>query len=240
MYAKLIGILTLAVATQSVAAPACIVDAAPAAGGLLVVSYRSEPRQDAPVVPGPMRPQDLTERVGERSPLSATAVHPVSERSAPASAPREFAWAGDSATAIAAATGEAPFAPTPPAAVDTPRASEPAPSMDPESIPIEILLTPPLDVEMLKARLRNSDALGLFTKLELRNQMDDLLEKFKTHYEREQAVNVDALRPPYDLLFLKVLALLQDRDPTLANTILGSREAIWGMLADRERFISEI
>jgi hypothetical protein len=35
---------------------------------------------------------------------------------------------------------------------------------------------------------------------------------------------------------LKVLALLQDSDPTLARDIVASREAIWGILADPEKF----
>jgi hypothetical protein len=33
-----------------------------------------------------------------------------------------------------------------------------------------------------------------------------------------------------------VLALLQDSDPPLASAIAASREAIWGILADREKF----
>jgi biotin operon repressor len=38
------------------------------------------------------------------------------------------------------------------------------------------------------------------------------------------------------MLLLKVLALLQDSDPSLARTISGSREAIWGILADPDKF----
>ena len=42
------------------------------------------------------------------------------------------------------------------------------------------------------------------------------------------------------MLVLKVLALVQDSDPPLARTISGSREAIWGILADPEKFKSAI
>jgi hypothetical protein len=45
------------------------------------------------------------------------------------------------------------------------------------------------------------------------------------------------LRQPYDTLILKVLALLQDKDPALAKAIASSREAIWGILTDREKFL---
>jgi hypothetical protein len=35
---------------------------------------------------------------------------------------------------------------------------------------------------------------------------------------------------------MKTIAVVQDGDPELASTIASSREAIWEMLADRERF----
>ena len=99
---------------------------------------------------------------------------------------------------------------------------------------------PPLDVAALTARLRDTNAIGVFTKLALRNQMDDLLQQFRAHYQSGQTSGVAPLRQPYDMLVLKVLALVQDGDPTLARTISGSREAIWGILADRDKFNAEI
>jgi len=47
-----------------------------------------------------------------------------------------------------------------------------------------------------------------------------------------------ALQQPYNMLVVKVLSLVQDSDPSLARTISGSREAIWAILADREKFNS--
>jgi hypothetical protein len=47
---------------------------------------------------------------------------------------------------------------------------------------------------------------------------------------------VAPLRAPFDMLLMKVMALLQDRDPALAGSIHASREALWGVLADREKF----
>jgi hypothetical protein len=97
---------------------------------------------------------------------------------------------------------------------------------------------PPLDVAALKTRLRDTSAIGVFTKLALRNQMDDLLQRFRSHYIGGQKTGVAHLRQPYDLLVLKVLAVVQDGDPSLARTISGSREAIWIILADPEQFKS--
>lgn len=88
----------------------------------------------------------------------------------------------------------------------------------------------------LKARLRDTNAIGVFSKLALKNQVDDLLKQFRAHYQSGQKTSVASLRQPYDMLVLKVLALVQDSDPSLARTIAGSREAIWGILADPEKF----
>ena len=68
--------------------------------------------------------------------------------------------------------------------------------------------------------------------------MNDLLARFREHYQNGKDTSVADLRQPYDMLVLKVLALLQDSDPSLAKTILESREAIWKMLADPEKFKS--
>jgi hypothetical protein len=97
---------------------------------------------------------------------------------------------------------------------------------------------PVLDVAALKARLRDTKAIGVFTKLALRDQVDDLLQQFRGHYLGGATAGVASLRQPYDTLVVKVLALLQEGDPPLARTISGSREAIWAILADPEKFKS--
>lgn len=102
--------------------------------------------------------------------------------------------------------------------------------------PVVGTLEPPLDMAALKLRLRDTNAIGVFTKLALKNQVDDLLQQFRSHYLSGQQTGVAKLRQPYDLLVLKVLALVQDGDPLLARTISGSREAIWIILADPEQF----
>ena len=93
-----------------------------------------------------------------------------------------------------------------------------------------------LDVAALKERLRSTDAIGVFTKLALKNQMDDLLQQVRAVHQSGGASGVSALRQPYDMLVLKVLAVLQDGDPSLARMIAGSREAIWGILVDPVKF----
>jgi hypothetical protein len=96
---------------------------------------------------------------------------------------------------------------------------------------------PTLDIAGLTARLRSTSAIGIFTKLALKNQLDDLLQQVRAqHQGGGGAGGVNTLRQPYDMLVLKVLAVLQDGDPPLARMISGSREAIWGILADPVKF----
>jgi hypothetical protein len=96
--------------------------------------------------------------------------------------------------------------------------------------------TPTLDLADLEQRLRDTHAIGVFTKLSLKNQVDDLLNEFRALYRGPNKRPTLELRQRYDLLLLKVLSLLQDSDPQLAAAISSSREAIWGILADPDKF----
>jgi hypothetical protein len=95
---------------------------------------------------------------------------------------------------------------------------------------------PPLDLAALEKRLRETDAVGVFTKLTLKNQVDDLLDRFRAFYQGRLKGSLAQLRQPYDLLLMKTIAVVQDGDPGLASTIASSREAIWEVLVDREKF----
>ena len=94
----------------------------------------------------------------------------------------------------------------------------------------------PLDIAALEQRLRDTHAIGVFTKLSLKNQVDDLLAQFRAHFHGNGIPPLSGLRQRYDLLMMKVLSLLQDNDPALAQTIGSSREAIWGVLSDPTKF----
>jgi len=95
---------------------------------------------------------------------------------------------------------------------------------------------PPLNLASLEQRLRDTKAIGVFTKISLKNQVDDLLDKFRAYYQGRLKTTLSDLRRSYDLLVQKVLALLQDADPPLATDIVASREPIWGILSDPKKF----
>ena len=94
----------------------------------------------------------------------------------------------------------------------------------------------PLDFKSLETRLRQTKAIGVLTKLSLKNQVDDLLDKFRAYHKRQGTATLAELRRNYDMLLLKVLSLLQDSDPSLARDIVKSRAAIWSILEDPRKF----
>jgi hypothetical protein len=85
-------------------------------------------------------------------------------------------------------------------------------------------------------QLKDPKAIGFFTKITLKNQVDDLLDQFREYYQGKAKFTLKDLRRSYDLLMMKVLSLLQDEDQKLASAIVSSREAIWGLLADPKKF----
>ena len=130
-----------------------------------------------------------------------------------------------------------------PAAVVPAPAPAPAPKAEakpaPRSAAAPVVASPapaPLDLKSLEARLRQTKAIGVMTKLSLKNQVDDLVVAFRAYHKRQATTTLNDLRRSYDLLLMKVLSLLQDSDPVLASDISKSRTAIWGILADPRKF----
>lgn len=114
-------------------------------------------------------------------------------------------------------------------------AAKPAPVAAAKPSPPAVPSPPPLDLKALERRLKESDAIGVMTKLSLKNQVDDLIERFRAFHAGSRPPTLAELRPAFELLLMKVLSLLQDRDTTLARDINASRDAIWGVLADRQK-----
>jgi len=122
---------------------------------------------------------------------------------------------------------EAPRAPASPPSV--PPAGSPAPAAPEEPAP------PPLGLEELERRLKETRAIGVFTKLALKGDIDDLLAALRAHHERGEHT-LAKLRERFDVLVMKVLSLLQDDDPGLAAAVARSREGLWNLLADPREF----
>jgi hypothetical protein len=130
-----------------------------------------------------------------------------------------------------AAAPESPKTKSPPPRTPNKSASVAAAKPQPVAAPP----APTLDLASLEQRLKDTRAIGVFTKLSLKNQVDDLLGDFRAFYKAAHVRPSPELRQRYDLLLLKVLSLLQDGDPPLAAAIASSKEAIWNILADPDK-----
>jgi hypothetical protein len=177
----------------------------------------------------------------------APAQAPAAKAAAPA--PGAPATAAEKPSGVAVATptnpGAAPAAAAPVVASASPAAkaaagpvkSPPASPATKSAAPAVAKSAPPtLDLASLTQRLKDTNAIGVLSKIAIKNQVDDLLDQFRAFYEGKLKTTLAELRRPYDLLVLKVLSLLQDSDPGLASAIVASREAIWGILADPKKF----
>lgn len=147
--------------------------------------------------------------------------------------------AAGTAAAVAKAPATSPVpakAASPTAALPARPAAAPAPAAATVAAPATAPAAGTLDLKSLEQRLRDTKAIGVFTKLALKNQVDDLLTGFRGHHSGKPRPPLPELRQNFDGLMLKVLTLLQDDDPALAKTILSSRDALWGILADPVKF----
>ncbi|MBT6272609.1 MAG: hypothetical protein HOI95_00565 [Chromatiales bacterium] len=92
-----------------------------------------------------------------------------------------------------------------------------------------------LDLAALTDRLRNTESLGFFTKLELKSQIDSLLDDFRAHHTGNDQQQLSSLRERFELLLLKVRSLVQDDDPTLSVEIASAQPALWEVLTDPQK-----
>lgn len=231
-----------------------------AVGILVVLSLASDGRlrssrpASSAVVPETIRPEPIPTREVEtprqKPPQAATpapgapASSPTKPRTQAAEMPAAEMPAG------AARPPAVAIAPTVPRPSELPPAERPgqrripSPKSEapPERTPTPTETAPPqpvavtLDLSALEQRLRDTKAIGVLTKLSLKNQVDDLLAEFREFHRLRDQGMLAKLRQTFDLLLMKVLSLLQDGDPGLARDVSSSREALWNILIDPDKF----
>ena len=91
---------------------------------------------------------------------------------------------------------------------------------------------PAIDLTNLEERLVETDAIGFFTKRELKSQLDDLTGQFREFHQARGHTELPRLREDFDLLLLKLLTLLQDDDPVLHRQVAAARPQIWRTFSD--------
>jgi hypothetical protein len=197
-----------------------------AIGSLALASCRTPQQvpQSAPqaTVPRDAPPPEQAAPAAPAAPVLAQTPAPQVPATTPKpSSPKTIPAAGKQAPPPVAAEPKAPSAP----------GAVPAPAPAPAAAKAAAL-----DLNSLEQRLKDTRAIGVFTKLSLKNQVDDLLSEFRAYHKGSSKTPQSELRQKFDLLMLKVLSLLQDGDPQLASAIASSREVLWGILLDPQKF----
>jgi|SRR6185503_20078389 len=204
-------------------------------------------RVSAPAV-STLPPAATVAEVPDTAPAAPPAPDSSEATNAPATSPALQVAATPAANPAAATTKPVPpaaksAAPASDAVAATPTspAERPAVVAAPSALPAPVVASQrpadTLDFSSLGSRLRSTKAIGVLTKLSVKNQADDLLAQFREYHQQHGEATLPDLRHSYDMLVLKMLSLVQDRDPPLAMDIDRSRTAIWEILSDQRKFI---
>jgi hypothetical protein len=114
--------------------------------------------------------------------------------------------------------------------------ARPTPSQEEQAAGDDGTAPADFDLDALRDRLRNTNAIGFFTKLHLKNQVDDLMAALRRFHKQQSNTTLEQLREQYNLLVNQVLILVQDEDTELAHDIATGRESLWVLLANPETF----
>ncbi|WP_231368582.1 hypothetical protein [Mariprofundus ferrooxydans] len=88
------------------------------------------------------------------------------------------------------------------------------------------------NVQVLEDRLKNTRAIGIFTKLAIRNDIMDLVDEIRAYRKQARLQSrLKEIRSSFDGLILKIMALLED-DPALSRDLYTNRELLWNSLLE--------
>ena len=95
-----------------------------------------------------------------------------------------------------------------------------------------------LDVVTLRVRLKDTSAIGVVAKLHLKSEIEDLVRDLAAFHDGRTTQTLDSLHARYSDLVLRVVALLEQRDASLAHDLTVSTDHLWTTLADPGQFAS--
>jgi len=91
-----------------------------------------------------------------------------------------------------------------------------------------------VNFEMLEKRIRKTSAIGGLSKLKLSGDINKMVADLKTYHAGDSPHTLEQHREQYDLLYMKVVSQVQDKDPELFNQLCNAWDPIWAELQDEE------
>ena len=89
-----------------------------------------------------------------------------------------------------------------------------------------------VDFEILEQRIRKTKAIGGLAKLRLSGDINKMVADLKTYHAGGSAHTLEQHRQQYDLLYMKVVSQVQDKDPELFNQLCNAWDPLWAALQD--------
>ncbi len=89
-----------------------------------------------------------------------------------------------------------------------------------------------VDFETLEKRIRKTNAISVFSKLKLSGDINKMVADLKTYHAGDSPHTLEQHREQYDLLYMKVVSQVQDKDPELFHQLCNAWEPLWAELQD--------
>ena len=93
-----------------------------------------------------------------------------------------------------------------------------------------------VDLQLLGDMLADTRAVGLFTKLSLKKDIEKVLSRLRKFHDGNSKFTLEQLEEQYDLLLMKIAIHLQDNDLTLHTHLCNAWLSIWEDLRDYDSF----
>jgi len=91
-----------------------------------------------------------------------------------------------------------------------------------------------VDFEILEKEIRKTKAIGGLSKLKLSGDINKMVKSLKTYHAGGSPLTLEQHREQYDLLYMKVVSQVQDKDPELFNKLCNAWDPLWAELQDED------
>lgn len=92
-------------------------------------------------------------------------------------------------------------------------------------------------INALLQRFKDTNAVGVFTKLSIKNNITRLNQSFGHYHQGKRPPAIEELRERYDLMVQEIMVLLQNKDPELAKDLYAARSMLWSCLVEPDQYV---
>jgi len=86
------------------------------------------------------------------------------------------------------------------------------------------------DLDTLQGQLKSTKAVGNMTKLKLRGEINTVLARINAFYAGKSKFSLDQISEQFDLLYMKIVSIVADKDADLHRQLCNSWDSVWESL----------